>query len=750
MAVGLANATQTWQKPGKEMTDDHFKQTVSNLISSGKAYAQNTRTEREREVTLRYYFGEPYGDEEVDRSSFVTQEIMETTTWLLPALKKKFLWSNRPVEFTGSHDVDNVGGDPIRDVIAGKISDEQAQDASNYVAHVFYRENEGFKVLSDVFWDALVSKTGIMMHSWQEWKEQTAHRFFNLDQADLDAILAEEMPEGVSVEYEIDNEREVTDADGEVVQGLDGEPVTVIDITLTRTQDKAGLVFESVPPEDFFVTSSDIYVHDGMQGCFHRIKKARYEWLNDGYDYRTVMELPADTVETEELQITRQGRSTTAVSNVDPMQQECTGWQCFVHIDKDGDGVTELYRCVLGGEGGDFLMTRDGESEIEMVNEINYTDFCAWRVPHAFYGECPADRVANLQLLSSTVTRSTLDYFYEVNTPTLMIGEGAERDDGLTLRDATNRAPGSYVRGADISQIRWDRPPDMSQLAAFLDQWIDKKKVARTGSMPLAPATDPNSLQPEAATTTLDRRTAHDELIDDIAGSFADSLRRVFSQSLKLISRYSSDPKTIRVGEKMKTIDPRMLPSDMGMRTNVGLGSGIAERSTAQLVALYQTQQASVQTFGFADDNPEQGFVTKNQFYNTMADLVKAMGFDEPHRYFSDPTGKQQLPIPPQLLAQLEAEAMEKATQNALIQLEKYKTDTEAKVDMAKIRSDFEKAMMQTQQKDVESRRETEQKDDDSQRDAQVKLYEVNTRESTKRQEIAADMASGGTVNVSS
>ena len=730
-------------EPIRPMSDQDFLKTVSNLVSSAKSYAKNTRVEREREVTLRYYFGEPYGDETVERSSFITQDVMETVTWLLPPIKKKFLWSNRPVEFANTHDTHDMGGDAISNFIAGKVSEEQSEDATEYVGHVFYRENEGYKVLSDVIWDAAVSKTGIMQHQYKEWTEQTSHRFFNLDEAQVDALMAQDMPDGVTANYEVDERRPMLDDMGNPVIGPNGEPVEVVDVTVTRTQEMHGTVVSSVPPEDAFVVAGDLYIWEGMQGFFHRIKRPRFEWLDEGFDEDCVRDMPAETVETEELKITRQGRSTTAVSNVDAWQQEVTGWQCFVRVDKDGDGTHELIRVTMAGEGIEYIMTKDGEPDYEVVNEIPYTDFCLMRIPHAFYGECPADRVANLQLLSTTVMRSTMDYFYEVNTPTVVVGQGGEREDGSTLRDLVERSPGSYVRAEDATQLRiGDRPPDMSPLALQLNQWIDDKVVTRTGSMKMAPASDPNSLQPGSATEVMDRRTTHDEIIDDMAGSIADSLRRVFLQILKTESRYADKPKTIMVKDRWKTIDPRHFPTDMGIKVNVGLGSGITEKRTQQLVALTQKQTELIAQFGFADDNPGQGFVTRNQYYNTCQDLVKAMGLDESSRYFSDPTGKGEFQVPPQILAQIEAQAMQKAQESVLVQLEKYKVDkdTQTKVQVA---------MLQAQQRDTESERETAQKERDSQRDAETEVYTTNVKEATKRQEIAADIATGSVVNIS-
>lgn len=714
-----------------KMKDKELRTVTAQLYNAARSYVENTEVEAERETTLRFYKSRPYGDEKEGMSSFVTAEVLEAVTWILPGVNKKFTYSERACEFLATSDEEGLGGDRVRDMILDKISEEFAQDATDYCNDDFYKRNDGFKVFEAVSWDGMVSKTGVMKHWWAEKNEQTFRRFFELNADDVEALMLEDTPDNVEVEYtelrRYDGPEPNPLFDPEAEEGPDNRPMQqLVDIEVKKTAKTAGMRYESIAPEDFLVLPGDDYVHEDMRGCFERIHKARWQLLDMGIDEDVALSIPAWNVETEEMTIVREGYSTTGSSSADEWQDDVILIQAYVHVDQDGDGTNELRRVLCGGDGAQIFI------ESEAVSEIPYTDFCPFRIPHTFYGDCVADRVADLQRLSSENIRQQLDYGVEINTPTIILGKGAERKSGETIRDINERSTGGVIRAEDAMQIRWDRPPDISPLAEKIDRWVKQKTIARTGASEVQPASDPNSLQPGSATETIDRRQASDEIKDWIAASYADSMKRVFKRTLMLNVRHSTKPRTIRVGDHFKTIDARLLPPDLEVRVNVGLGSGTKQATMAYLGQIKQDQQQLVAVFGWADDNPAQGFVTRNQYFNACKDYVRAAGFDDPHRYYTDPTGKGEMQISPQILAEIQRKALEEAQQNVMVQLQKYAIDKQAATDI-------QEAMIKAQ---VE-REKTAQKETDSRRDAQTDRFKVIEGEATERQAIAANITMG-------
>ena len=104
---------------------------------------------------MKYYLGEKFGNEIDGRSEIVTTDVRDTIEYIMPSLMRIFTTHHNIAEFEpqGPEDV------------------QMAEQATNYVNYVFNKQNNGFKVLYDVFKDALISKTGIIKHYWEEKTE---------------------------------------------------------------------------------------------------------------------------------------------------------------------------------------------------------------------------------------------------------------------------------------------------------------------------------------------------------------------------------------------------------------------------------------------------------------------------------------------------------------------------------------------------------------------------------------------------
>ena len=102
-----------------------------------------------------------YFDLEVDigheegRSSVISSKCRDVVRGLKPSLQRVFLSSEKPVEFSprGPEDV------------------QVAEQATNFISYKFQQQN-GYKLLNDVFQDALVKKTGMLTFTMTTKKKQ--------------------------------------------------------------------------------------------------------------------------------------------------------------------------------------------------------------------------------------------------------------------------------------------------------------------------------------------------------------------------------------------------------------------------------------------------------------------------------------------------------------------------------------------------------------------------------------------------
>jgi hypothetical protein len=150
-------------KKPRKMTEDELVSQLNSEIYGATGYA-NTELSNQREESMKYYLGEKFGNEIDGRSEIVTTDVRDTVEYIMPSLMRIFTTHNNIAEFEpqGPEDV------------------QMAEQATNYINYVFNRQNNGFKVLYDAFKDALISKTGVIKHYWEEKEEVTTETYTNL------------------------------------------------------------------------------------------------------------------------------------------------------------------------------------------------------------------------------------------------------------------------------------------------------------------------------------------------------------------------------------------------------------------------------------------------------------------------------------------------------------------------------------------------------------------------------------------
>ena len=155
------------------MTEDELVSQLNSEIYGATGYA-NTELSNQREESMKYYLGEKFGNEIDGRSEIVTTDVRDTVEYIMPSLMRIFTTHHNIAEFEpqGPEDV------------------EMAQQATDYCNYVFNRQNNGFKVLYDAFKDALISKTGVIKHFWEEKEEVFTETYTNLTEIEYQSILA--------------------------------------------------------------------------------------------------------------------------------------------------------------------------------------------------------------------------------------------------------------------------------------------------------------------------------------------------------------------------------------------------------------------------------------------------------------------------------------------------------------------------------------------------------------------------------
>ena len=143
-----------------------------------------TETSLERQRALEYYLREPYGNEVEGRSQIVTGEVAEVVDGALPQIMKVFTSSSKAVEFEPVNEGDGA----------------LAEQITEYVNHIFYKDNNGFEIMHDWFKDGLLQKVGVVKAYWDDKKNTTKENYENLTEDELAMIMQDEEVEVVAQE----------------------------------------------------------------------------------------------------------------------------------------------------------------------------------------------------------------------------------------------------------------------------------------------------------------------------------------------------------------------------------------------------------------------------------------------------------------------------------------------------------------------------------------------------------------------
>ena len=173
----------------EKMTDEQLLSIIEREVEQSNSYSSELSEQRRK--AMEYYNSEPFGNEIDGRSSVISSDVMDTIEWTMPMLMRIF----------GSGD--EIGKFEPQDEKDVKMA-EQATDYCNYV---FFRQNDGFKLLYDVMKDALLSKTGIFKVIWDDEPQWERESYEGLSDEEFQLLImddAVEVMEHTSIESQSD------------------------------------------------------------------------------------------------------------------------------------------------------------------------------------------------------------------------------------------------------------------------------------------------------------------------------------------------------------------------------------------------------------------------------------------------------------------------------------------------------------------------------------------------------------------
>lgn len=650
------------------MTEEEIIGLVESEINGSSDY-MDSEISSQREKAMEYFYGEPFGNEEDGRSQVVVTDVQDTLMWMMPSLMRIFTAGDRVVKF----------------VPEGPEDEEVAEQATKYVNHVFYKQNDGFMVLYNMFLDALMQKVGVVKHYWEEVEKTTTETYQNLTEQEYSLLQQDDELEVVEHRENVTITEQPDPFTGDIVQVEE----VFHDVTFARTSMEGKVTIENVPPEEFLINRGAKTLEDARFIC-HRSHKSKSELLQMGFDPDVVEDLPgyvggADDITTSQEYMARHAYDSTDVyPNQSAADSEMVVqiYESYVKLDMDGTGISVLHKiCHAGSE----LL------DIEPIDYIPFSTICPIPIPHKFHGLSVAETVEDIQLIRSTLTRNLLDNMYLSNNGRFQVVEGQVNIDDLL----TNR-PGGIVRTRSPNALQPISTPALQPAAFEMLQYWDDIKSGRTGVNPKTQGLSADVLKTHVTTGAVTAALTNAQgRLELIARVFADTgIRNMFKSIYNLIQRYEDRKKVVRLNNTYFQIDPSSWREDLDVDIEVGIGYGDQD-VRLQNISNFATliEKVGQQT---------QGMIQPGNVYNLVREIADEMGIKNVDKFISTPPTEPPPPSAQEQLAQMQAQAQMTIAQATQLEAEVKAKELEikaAKLELERVEIEHEMALKEEELK---------------------------------------------------
>lgn len=655
-------------KKPKKMTVEELAAAATQQMEVATS-RDSSKLSKLRANAMGEYLGRPYGDEVADRSGVVTREVMETVEWAMPQLLRIFQGGETVVQFEpqGPEDV------------------AEAEQATDYCNYIYNRANPGFKITYQWIKDGLIQKNGIVKIRWDESETEEREEYESLSMEELDLLLSDDK---VQVEGEI-----------EMVEG----PMPSFNVAVLRTLDEGKTVVENVPPEEFFISRN---AKDIQSAPFvaHQTMVTKSELKAMGYK---VDELPTASIgpqgginSQERLARFRDDdtggdRTDTQISS-DETTAEVALTECYMRVDFDGDGISELRQIMMvGNEVLEYTDKKDGKYANK---EVNWTPFAGWTpiiMSHKFYGLSLGELVSDLQRIKSQLFRNMLDNQYIANHGKYEVLEGmVNLDDMMTAR------PHGIVRSKMAGAVRRIDVPQLGPTAFDMLGTVDQMAERRSGVSSRTQGLDEDQLNPNTAASAVNQvMTAAQQRIELIARVFGETgFTDLFNLIYATENKFQKNEKIVRLRNTYVNVDPGSWRERKDLSVVVGLGNGSKDSQLYQLNGVFQNQ---MQLLNAGKGN----LVGDINLYNTLNDQAKLYNIASDNRYFQDPNSPE---AQQQAQQQQQEQQKQQQMQEQMMQVQVQLAQQQLQLEQMKAQAKAEDDAHNTQRKDKELELATE------------------------------------------
>ena len=518
--------------------------------------------------------------------------------------------------------------------------------------YAIFKQNKGWEIIQTWMKSALLWKNGIIRWDWIEDCDYKIEEYDRIDQVKLDELLSDD---NVEIVGDLEFESELTEFDPLTGEGGEGGLVYV-NVRLRRKKDKSRVKICPVPPENFRISrdamSIDEAVFVGVQTDMTR-SEIRKQWpdvadnIDDWDELGHNEQWLGNARYSEDIAarkaVTGQEYWQGSVSqDLFPLEanREVTVTECWIHVDRDGDGIAELKHFIIAGT--HVLWEED-------VDNIPLASLSPIDIPFEFYGLSMADFTRSSTLASTAILRGFVENTYLTNyAPKLadpnVVDFSALQNMKPKQIIPTNGNPAAAVAPLPPETISTGTVPLLEHLQMIKEQATGMSKAAQGLNDELY--VSGNSEAKLAAV-----QSASQKRIQHIARRFAETgLKRLVKGVYGVMREKMNSTINMLDGSTFRSVDVQGLPMEMECEVFLDLG----ENSNANMIQKYGKVGAEILP---ALNEQGSGMIIKPEAPAVLATkLVESMGLDASD-FFEDYTTDE--------FKQKAAEAIQQQTEEA-------------------------------------------------------------------------------------
>lgn len=677
----------------------------------------------DREEALKYYLQFPLGNEVEGESQVVDSSVRDTIEWMLPSLIRVFAASGRIVEF------EPVGQE---DVMAA----DQASDAVN---HIFWKQNNGFLILYEWFKDALIEKNGVVKWYYEEKRVSRKESYAGLTDEQMEMLVQSDDVE-VLAHTERPDERAMQAMQAQAMQAMQqGQPTAEMppppmlhDVELQIFKDKGYIKIEVVPPEEFLISARhNSILLDDCHFCEHRSRKTISDLTEMGFDPELIEQIGTDDGDFAEISGEYLARRLYTEEQFP--QDERSGpsrlvWlrEVYIREDFDEDGITELRKVFVAGK--QILENEEAET-------VPFAAISPNVLPHRFIGLSTADEIMDLQELKSTLWREILNNLYLSNRPRKAVLSSAGGMVQANLDDLLNHRVGGIVREYQPGAVRDIETKFVAGASFPMLEYIDQQRRNRTGVDQLSSGLDADSINKTARGAQLAENKSA-EKIELVARLFAETgVKSLMKGLLHTANKHIMKEMMIRMHGRFVAVDPRNWDTEWDMTVNVGLGTGNKDQQLGHIMNIGNMQKELLMA-------GKPHMVTDQNLFGTGKKIIENAGYKHVEEFITDPSTSPPPPPPPnpdmikeqgetqRVQMKIQAEGQKVSAQGDVeVVLGQIQAQTNIQVASINAQKDIQIANMQ-----IAAQREIQR--EQIRADAEFKVFDANNAVSMKTAEL--------------